>query len=166
MEQAILDELSSSQQQSKKNRVRKAVCNKLDASWDTFFAAVQSLIEQKKIVENETADGNYITLADGVATTPLSVAPTAEPSAKARMKGFLINAPSSSGLPTVSRAEKIAVPIAIHLQKKGQQKLRNIEVTAKCKIYITGDCSEDNFGGNMCIYALYTLYTHCTHYTH
>ena len=72
MEQSIIDELQSySNEPTKKNKIRKSVCQKRNATWDDFFAAITILVDKGVIAEKEVKDdGLYLELLDATAKIP------------------------------------------------------------------------------------------------
>ena len=72
MEQSIIDELQSySNEPTKKNKIRKSVCQKRNATWDDFFAAITILVDKGVIAEKEVKDdGLYLELLDATVKIP------------------------------------------------------------------------------------------------
>lgn len=143
----------------KKNKVRKIVCKRASCTWDDFSASFDALAKDGTVKEITDDDGGQ---SIGWEVDSVMIAQTAHASAKAAASEAQVVAASKtksekaagksfgvvSGY-SITKEEKIPVPIAIYLMKKKGQKLNNIETNGKCSVDIKGDYSEEQWNNTV-----------------
>ena len=155
----------------KKNKLRKLICDKLcktlKVTWDEYDEVVKVLVSDKKLKETEEEDGLYLQIRSNKSTpssssasakvsssassnpsTALSTSSVAPPASSSTSSvppaSSSDAAPAPPAAPPVSVTVTIPTLIAVHLQKNGNLKQKNIETNTKTVLKVVGDTSVRN----------------------